>query len=76
MKLNSLQKIDLLAASRCNMFSYALIMYQDAMINFWDKTEKAMSHVNNSFKGYQRYDFNYIKELVESNDEPEEPRPK
>ena len=28
LKLDVLQKVDLLAASRCNMFSYALILYQ------------------------------------------------
>ncbi len=28
LKLDCLQKVDLLAASRCNMFSHALIMYQ------------------------------------------------
>ena len=27
-KLDCLQKVDLLAASRCNMFSHALILYQ------------------------------------------------
>ena len=38
------------------------------MVTFWDKTSKTMSHVNNGFKGYQYYEFNYIKVtlLVES----------
>ena len=31
------------------------------MVTFWDKTSKTMSHVNNGFKGYQYYEFNYIK---------------
>ena len=51
LKLDVLQKVDLLAASRCNMFSHALIMYQNALITFWEKTAKTMSHVNKSFEG-------------------------
>ena len=66
LKLDCLQKIDLLAASRCNMFSHALIMYQNTLVNFWDKTSKTMNHVNNGFKGYQYYEFNYIKDLASS----------
>merc|ERR1719507_2840273 len=64
LKLDVLQKVDLLAASRCTMFSYALILYQDTLVTFWDKTSKTMSHVNNGFKGYQYYEFNYIKDLA------------
>lgn len=32
--LACLQKIDLLAAARCNMFSHALLPYQNAVVNF------------------------------------------
>jgi len=64
LKLDCLQKVDLLAASRCNMFSHALIMYQNTLVTFWDKTSKTMNHVNNGFKGYQYYEFNYIKDLA------------
>ena len=64
LKLDCVQKIDLLAASRCNMFSHALIMYQNTLVTFWDKTSKTMNHVNNGFKGYQYYEFNYIKDLA------------
>ena len=66
LKLDCVQKIDLLAASRCNMFSHALIMYQNTLVTFWDKTSKTMNHVNNGFKGYQYYEFNYIKDLASS----------
>ncbi|XP_045603861.1 islet cell autoantigen 1 [Procambarus clarkii] len=64
-KLKSLQKIDLLAASRCNMFSHALIVYQNNLITFSDKTSKTMNTVANNFKGYHPYDFQVIKELAE-----------
>ena len=62
--LDCLQKVDLLAASRCNMFSHALIMYQNTLVTFWDKTSKTMNHVNKGFQGYQYYEFNYIKDLA------------
>ncbi|KAG7169979.1 Islet cell autoantigen 1-like [Homarus americanus] len=64
-KLKSLQKIDLLAASRCNMFSHALIVYQNNLITFSDKTSKTLISVANNFRGYQPYDFQVIKELAE-----------
>ncbi|XP_066986111.1 islet cell autoantigen 1 [Macrobrachium rosenbergii] len=64
-KLKSLQKIDLLAASRCNMFSHALIVYQNNLITFSEKTSKTLSSVAGNFKGYQPYDFQVIKELAE-----------
>ena len=32
------------------MFSHALIMYQNTLVSFWDKTAKTMNHVNNGFK--------------------------
>ena len=38
------------ALFRCNMFSHALIMYQNTLVTFWDKTSKTMNHVNNGFK--------------------------
>ncbi len=72
LKLDCLQKVDLLAASRCNMFSHALIMYQNALIAFWEKTAKTMNHVNESFKGYQHFEFSYIKDLAEPKRDLEE----
>ncbi|XP_043201516.1 islet cell autoantigen 1-like isoform X2 [Amphibalanus amphitrite] len=65
LKVDCLQKIDLLAASRCNMFSHALVLYQDALLQFWEKTARTMNHVAESFKGYQYYEFSVIKELCE-----------
>ena len=64
-KIKSLQKTDLLAASRCNMFSHALILYQNNLITFSEKTAKTLNTVANKFKGYQPYDFQIIKELAE-----------
>ena len=65
LKVDVLQKVDLLAAARCNMFSHALIMYQDSLLAFWRKTAKTMGHVDTSFAGYQPYEFTYIRDLAE-----------
>jgi hypothetical protein len=32
------------------MFSHALILYQNTLVTFWEKTAKTMNHVNNGFK--------------------------
>lgn len=65
LKLDTLQKVDLLAASRCNMFSHVLATYQNALLSFWEKTSSTMTSVAESFKGYQHYDFIVVKELQE-----------
>lgn len=61
LKLDVMQKVDLLAASRCNMFSHVLANYQSSLLHFWEKTSRTMSAVAESFKGYQYYEFNIIK---------------
>uniref|UniRef100_T1J9I6 Protein kinase domain-containing protein n=1 Tax=Strigamia maritima TaxID=126957 RepID=T1J9I6_STRMM len=65
LKIDCLQKIDLLAASRCNMFSHALATYQNTLLAFWKKTSKMMTTVAECFKGYQHYEFSMLKELTE-----------
>jgi len=61
LKLDTMQKIDLLAASRSNMFSQVLVKYQSSMLNFWEKMSHRMTAVADSFKGYQYYEFNMLK---------------
>ena len=61
LKLDTMQKIDLLAASRSNMFSQVLVKYQSSMLNFWEKMSYRMTAVADSFKGYQYYEFNMLK---------------
>jgi hypothetical protein len=65
LKTDAIQKIDLLSASRCNMFSHVLVNYQRTLIQFWEKTARTFNAVSDSFKGYQYYEFNIIKDLVE-----------
>ncbi|XP_078042077.1 islet cell autoantigen 1-like protein [Augochlora pura] len=64
--LDCLQKVDLLAAARCNMFSHALVLYQSTLLNFTKKSAQAYSTIATSFKGYQRYDFMVVRELAET----------
>ena len=61
LKLDTMQKIDLLAASRCNMYSHVLANYQTTLLHFWEKTSRTMTAVAESFKGYQYYEFNMLK---------------
>ena len=61
LKTDVIQKIDLLSASRCNMFSHVLVQYQQTLIQFWEKTARTMNAVADAFKGYQYYEFNIIK---------------
>ncbi|KAG5440983.1 Islet cell autoantigen 1 [Clonorchis sinensis] len=63
LKIDSMQKIDLLSASRCNMLSHALVGYQNSMLTFLEKTSGTMVAVAERFKGYQYYEFSVLKEL-------------
>ncbi|XP_067125563.1 islet cell autoantigen 1 [Centruroides vittatus] len=64
LKIDTLQKVDLLSASRCNMFSHVLTSYQNALLLFWEKTAHTMNTVAKSFRGYQHYEFCMLKELA------------
>lgn len=61
LKVDVIQKIDLLSASRCNMFSHVLVNYQHTLLLFWEKAARTMSTVADAYKGYQYYEFNIIK---------------
>ncbi|KAG1655885.1 Islet cell autoantigen 1 [Nymphon striatum] len=65
LKLDTCQKIDLLSASRCNMFSRILATYQNTLVQFWEKTARTLTHVSECFRGYQHYEFSMLKELTE-----------
>lgn len=65
LKIDCIQKIDLLAASRCNMFSNVLTSYQSCVITFLEKSSRALGAVSKTFYGYQPYEFSVIKELAD-----------
>ncbi|XP_050520881.1 islet cell autoantigen 1 isoform X2 [Daktulosphaira vitifoliae] len=62
-KLVCLQKVDLLAAARCNMFSHVLIFYQQSMQRFYETTTASFGNATVDFKQYQHYEFKMLKEL-------------
>ncbi|CAB0013310.1 unnamed protein product, partial [Nesidiocoris tenuis] len=49
-KLDCLQKVDLLAAARCNMFSHALILYHNVMNQFATSTSEALNSIADTCK--------------------------
>ena len=63
MKVDVMQKVDLLSASRCNLLSSTLAAYQQALLKFWENTSKSMSQVLEQFKGYPTYQFQMLKHL-------------
>ncbi|KAG8186453.1 hypothetical protein JTE90_012372 [Oedothorax gibbosus] len=66
LKLDTLQKVDLLSFSRCNLFSQALAAYQNTIISISEKLAHTMMSVAETTKGYQHYDFYFLKELTET----------
>lgn len=66
LKLDTLQKVDLLSFSRCNLFSQALAAYQNTLITICEKVSQTMASVAETTKGYQYYEFSTLKELTET----------
>lgn len=64
LKLDTCQKIDLLSASRCNMFSRILATYENTLVQFWEKTARMLTHVSECFRGYQHYEFAMLKVCI------------
>ncbi|CAH1992166.1 unnamed protein product [Acanthoscelides obtectus] len=62
--LACLQKIDLLAAARCNMFSHALVPYQNALINFSTKAAETLDLAAGKIGSIQPSDGSSIFELA------------
>ena len=69
-KIDTYQKIDMLSASRVNMFSHSLGLYQKEWLSFYEKSSKIMNEVNNTFTGYQYYDFNISNSLLNHRGKP------
>lgn len=63
LKVDVMQKIDLLSASRCNLLSSTLAAYQQALLKFWENTSRTMIQVSEQFKGLPTYQFQMLKNL-------------
>ncbi|XP_022910018.1 islet cell autoantigen 1 [Onthophagus taurus] len=61
--LACLQKVDLLAAARCNMFSHALVSYQNAISIFSTKASEALSTAADKVTDIKPYEFYTVPEL-------------
>ncbi|KOB73677.1 putative phospholipase A2, group VI [Operophtera brumata] len=64
--LDVLQKIDLLAAARCNMFSHVLSNYQNSFLNFVTKVSQTLEATADTMKSTPLYEFSILKELSQS----------
>ncbi|XP_066147816.1 islet cell autoantigen 1 isoform X2 [Euwallacea fornicatus] len=64
--LACLQKVDLLAAARCNMFSHALVPYQKALHLFATKALETLTLAATKLQKVEPYDFSVVSELNEN----------
>ncbi|CAB3247734.1 unnamed protein product [Arctia plantaginis] len=67
--LDVLQKIDLLAAARCNMFSHVLSNYQSSFVTFATKVSQTLVATADTMNATPQYEFCILKELSQSLDE-------
>ncbi|XP_022208210.2 islet cell autoantigen 1 [Drosophila obscura] len=72
--LDSIQKIDLLAAARCNMYSHALVAYVAELKSFAQKAASTFQTISNALMAKPKYDFCVLKELSQ-NEGPSEKVP-
>ncbi|XP_026847561.1 islet cell autoantigen 1 [Drosophila persimilis] len=72
--LDSIQKIDLLAAARCNMYSHALVAYVAELKSFAQKAASTFQTISNALIAKPKYDFCVLKELSQ-NEGPSEDVP-
>ncbi|CAH2981446.1 unnamed protein product [Chilo suppressalis] len=64
--LDVLQKIDLLAAARCNMFSHVLSNYQSSFLTFTTKVAQTLTATADTMKATPQYEFSILKELSQT----------
>ncbi|KAL0822331.1 hypothetical protein ABMA28_004430 [Loxostege sticticalis] len=64
--LDVLQKIDLLAAARCNMFSHVLSNYQTSFLTFATKVAQTLVATADTMNAAPQYEFCILKELSQS----------
>nr|CDJ84884.1 Arfaptin domain containing protein [Haemonchus contortus] len=65
LKIDTLQKVDLLSASRSNLLSHLLGKYLDMLCAFYERTCRAYSALSANLSTFQHYDFEILKDLIE-----------
>ncbi|XP_037723277.1 islet cell autoantigen 1 [Drosophila subpulchrella] len=73
--MDSIQKIDLLAAARCNMYSHALVAYVSELKSFAQKAASTFQTISKALILKPKYDFCVLKELSQNEGPSEEVPP-
>ncbi|XP_017048651.1 islet cell autoantigen 1 [Drosophila ficusphila] len=73
--MDSIQKIDLLAAARCNMYSHALVAYVAELKSFAQKAASTFQTISKALIIKPKYDFCVLKELSQNEGPSEEVPP-
>ena len=63
-KVDVIQKVDLLSASRCNLLSATLVAYQQSLLKFWENTSGSLTKVYEQFRGHPTYQFQMLKHII------------
>ena len=63
-KVDVIQKVDLLSASRCNLLSATLVAYQQSLLKFWENTSSTLTKVYEQFRGHPSYQFQMLKHII------------
>lgn len=63
-KVDVIQKVDLLSASRCNLLSATLVAYQQSLLKFWENTSNSLTNVYEQFRGHPSYQFQMLKHII------------
>lgn len=64
LKTDTLQKVDLLSASRSNLLSYVLTHYQNELYEYYMKTSRAFETLAENINCYNNYDFEILSHLA------------
>ncbi|EFP01413.1 CRE-RIC-19 protein [Caenorhabditis remanei] len=64
LKTDTLQKVDLLSASRSNLLSYVLTHYQNELFEYYSKTSRAFETLAENINCYNNYDFEILSHLA------------
>uniref|UniRef100_A0A915Q069 AH domain-containing protein n=1 Tax=Setaria digitata TaxID=48799 RepID=A0A915Q069_9BILA len=65
LKLDTLQKVDLLVASRYNLFSQLLESYQKLLYNYYEQTTLAYEKIYDFVSSRKHYEFEVLTDLIE-----------
>ena len=61
LKVNTMQKVDLLVASHCNMYSHVLAKYQTAFLLTFERIARRLTAVADSIRACQYHAYTAVK---------------